>query len=208
LDSVPSEEIVQSYSPYAVEKFIGVFGSITTAIDRAGIAGPDATVPPTTPSLEDLLRELQTVSETATTWVLPQDISLHTEYSVGTFIGAFDSLENALEQANLPTDHLVGPTETYSDAWHAEHQMKSGVLRAIADLAARDDERVTMARLQSVSGISQNVVYRFFDNWDEAQEAAQVRQSLGTVEVDPDDVDNPDFVDDLLSEMDEMMDEE
>ena len=205
-DCVPSGELVQRYSPYALETFTREFGSITSATDRAEITSSDAGRPPT-PSPEDLLRDLQTISETETTWVLPQDISLHTEHSVGTYIGVFKSLENALEQANLPTDHLVGPTETYSDTWHAEHQMKAGVLRAITDLASRNDDKVTMARLQSIAGISQNVVYRFFDDWDEAREAARVRESLGTVEVDPNEIKNPDFVDDLLSEMDEMMEE-
>ncbi len=203
-DCVPSEELIQRYSPYALEKFTRAFGSITAATDRAGITTSDAGRPPT-PRREEFLRGLQSISETATTWVLPQDISLHTEYSVGTYLGVFKSLENALEQANLPTDHLVGPTETYSDVWHAEHQMKTGILRTIADLASRDEDEVTMSRLQSVAGISQNVIYRFFDDWDEAREAARVRESLGTVEVDPDEVENPDFVDDLLSEMDEMM---
>lgn len=203
-ERVPSEELVQRYSPYAIDKFTGEFGSITAATDRAGITASNTETPPI-PSREKFLRDLQAVSEEAAMWVLPQDISLHTDYSVGTYIGAFDSLENALEKANLPTDHLVGPTETYSDAWHTEHQMKAAVLRAIADLASRDENEVTLARLQSVAGISNNIVYRFFNNWDEAREAAQVRESLGTVEVDPNKVENPDFVDDLLSEMDEMM---
>jgi hypothetical protein len=205
LDRVPSEKLIEQFSPYAPEKFTGSFGSITAAVERAGIAEPETATSPTTPSPEDLLRELQSVSDTATTWILPQDISLHSEYSVGVYIGTFGSLESALEQAKLPTNHLVGPTETYGDAWHAEHQMKAGILRAIADLASGDEDNVTMARLQTVAGISQNVVYRFFDNWDEAREAARVRKSLGTVEVNPEDVENPDFVDDLLSEMDEMM---
>ena len=207
LDRVPSEKLIEQFSPYAPEKFTGAFGSITAAVERTGITEPETTTSPTTPSPEEFLRELQSVAEAATTWVLPQDISLHSEYSVGTYIGTFGSFESALEQAKLPTDHLVGPTETYGDAWHAEHQMKAGILRAIADLASRDKDNVTMARLQTVSGISQNVVYRFFDNWDEAREAARVRKSLGTVEVNPDDVENPDFVDDLLSEMDEMMED-
>lgn len=202
-DCVPSEEIVQRYSPYTLETFIRAFGSITAASDQAGITTSDGGRQPTL-GPEELLRDLQTISEKAT-WILPQDISLHTDYSVGTYISVFSSLETSLEQANLPTDHIVGPTETYSDVWHAEHQMKAGVLRTIADLASRDETEVTLARLQSIAGISQNVVYRFFDDWDEAREAAQVRESLGTVEVDPNEVTNPEFVDDLLSEMDEMM---
>jgi hypothetical protein len=66
-----------------------------------------------------------------------------------------------------------------------------------------------MIRISTVDGIDQNVIYRYFDSWDDAREAAGVISSSNRVSMDMEreTTDNPEFVNDLMSEISEMMDE-
>jgi hypothetical protein len=206
----PSEATIRGFSPYAPEQYRTAFGSVT-----AGLAAAQFDIPVDasgdSPTSRALGSELKTIAHSATQWILPQDICLESEYQPGTYIGAFGSLEGALAAADLSTAHLAGPTDTYSDIWHSDHQVKTGLLRTIYQITQDRGEPPTMARIESIDGISQKLIYRFFDSWDDALEAAGVVASSeepSIVHVDHEDVENPDFVDDLLTEMSGMMEDE
>jgi len=206
----PTAHDIRSYSPYATTTFEREFGSVEDAL--AILEGPfeyDGS-PPTDPTESDLLEELGAVNERSTEWILPQDICLHSRYSPGTFLGIFGSLEAALEEADLPTDHLHGQTATYGDIWNSDHQVKTGILREIQRLTSKHSEPPTMVRISTVDGIDQNVIYRYFDSWDDAREAAGVISSskrVSDMAIESETTDNPEFVNDLMSEISEMMDD-
>lgn len=224
----PTREAVRRYSPYPVAVFERAFGSLDdatgsmtspTAVTRTDRGTRDApgTATGDLPTDDRLLGGLPDVSDRPADpgWLLPLDLCLSGDYTAGTYIGAFGSLDAALEAGGAETAHLAGPTDTYAGAWHPDHWTKRNILRSIRRVAETSGEPPTVDRICAIEGITQPMVYRHFEQWDDALTAAGVRAASSlddrpadtgaeAVESDPD---NPDFVDDLLSDLSDMMDD-
>jgi hypothetical protein len=82
--------------------------------------------------------------------------------------------------------------------------LKTAILRSIRQAEDHVGDVPTVQEFEQLSSISQNVVYRFFDTWDEALDAAGARgvSWTPTIDVEETDLGNPDFVDGLLKEID------
>jgi hypothetical protein len=224
----PTPEDVCQYSPYPIAPFERAFGSVAdatasmesaTVVTRTerGTRGERGTATDTTPADDRLLAGLPEVSDRrdGLRWLLPLDLCLSGDYTAGTYIGAFGSLEAALEAAGVETAHLAWPTDTYAGAWHPDHWSKRDILRSIRRVAKKTGEAPTVDRICAIDGITQPIVYRHFERWDDALAAAGVR-AASPLDDRPEDIgretgegepDNPDFVDDLLSDLSDMMDD-
>lgn len=203
LDGRPTDAEVREYSPYSIAEYEAEFGSVDAAVREAGIESEGRGGRSRQPSTDELAAELRRSVEETQKWVVPQTVCEHTDLTPGTLLGAFGSWEAALDAAHLPTDHFSGRSETYGEVWRQSHQIKAGILRSIRQFESRHGEVPTLNEFEAVQGISSNVVYEYFDTWDDALEAAgtQGTEWTPTIDVEDTDLGNPDFVDELLDDM-------